>query len=137
MTTEINIFELASRQNLEFPTVRGNVTVNQLWGIPLTAKNGFSLDDIYRTAKRELDALTEDSLVQTSRNPVKAVLELQIAIIKHIAGVRQEEAAAAVSAAEKKQRLEKLTDALSRKQDAALEDMSEEELRKQIADLKS
>ena len=58
-----NMFEQATRNKLRFESTKGPLSVEQVWDAPLTSRNGFSLDDIAKQAKRELDALSEESFV--------------------------------------------------------------------------
>lgn len=51
-------------------------------------------------------------------------------IVKHIIGVRMEEAESRAKAANKRERNEKIMEILERKQDQKLEGMDEDELRK-------
>jgi hypothetical protein len=39
MTTELNMFEQASRLKLRFETIRGEFTVEQLWSLPLSSQS--------------------------------------------------------------------------------------------------
>ena len=49
-----NIFEIASRKKLRFPSARGALRSEDLWEVPLTSKDGFSLNDIAMTINGEL-----------------------------------------------------------------------------------
>ena len=48
MSNEINLFEYATRYDVRFQTVKGVITVGQLWDLPLrSAKQpGFDLDTV-------------------------------------------------------------------------------------------
>ena len=41
----MNLFEIASRKKLRIPTTKGDLTVEQLWDLPLKS-TGLSLDKI-------------------------------------------------------------------------------------------
>ena len=64
-----NLFLLASRKKFRFPSVKGDLVVEQLWEMPLTSKNGFSVNDVAMAVKKELRTLEEDSFVEVSPNP--------------------------------------------------------------------
>ena len=51
----MNLFKEALVQKLRFKTIRGNISTEELWDIPLTSKNGFSLNDIAKDIYLELN----------------------------------------------------------------------------------
>lgn len=131
----MNIFELASKQALRFPSVRGELTTEQLWGMHLQSKSGFDLDSVAKTVNASLKSVTEESFVATTTNPAKTTLELKMEILKHVIAaklVENEEARTRAANAVKK---EKLLAILGDKQDEALKSLSPEELQAQIAAL--
>lgn len=131
----MNTFEMASRAKLRFPTSRGDVASESLWDMPLTSKAGFDLDTVAKTVNAELKQQAEESFVQTSTNPRKAQLELQLEIVKYVIAEKQAENAARLTAAANREKREKLLDILAKKQDQALENLPLEELQAQIAAL--
>jgi len=124
----VTIFEKATREKFRYPSAKGLLTTEQLWELPLTAKSGFSLDDVARAVNAELKAIDTESFVATETNPAKATLETIIAI-------RIAEDQAAKAAAAKKLEKEKLLAVLGRKQDAVLENLTEAELLARINNL--
>lgn len=135
MTTEINIFEQASRRALRFSSNKGDLTVEQLWNLPLQSRAGFDLDTVAKTANSALKLVDEESFVETRQNPAKAELVLKLDIVKHIIAVRIAENEAARTAADRKAKKDRLLEILAKKDDAALEGMSRDDLVKQIAEL--
>lgn len=135
METNINIFELASRAKTRFDTDRGVISTEQLWDLPLTSKGGLNLDTIGQGILAEIDALKTRSLVNTAPNPRLAELELKIELIKRVIAVKQQENAERLARAEKQAKRAKLIEQLGKKQDAAIEALSEEEIKKQLAAL--
>jgi hypothetical protein len=131
----MNIFEQASRQALRFQSERGLLSVEQLWQLPLQAKNNFSLDAIAIETNRSLKALAEESFVAQGSNPAKTVLELQLEILKHIIAAKQAENADARAAADRKAEKQRLLEILDRKQGQELESLSADDLRARIAAL--
>lgn len=131
----MSIFEQASRLALRFDSARGALAVEQLWQLPLQSKSGFDLDSIAKAVNKELKATEEESFVTTAVSPTNARLTLQLEILKHIIAVKKQEAADALAKADKAAKRAKLIDLLGRKQDAALEGMSEEEIKKELAAL--
>lgn len=132
---ERNIFEMASRQQVRFPSNKGELTTEQLWTLPLTSKSGFDLDSVAKAVNSALRATTEDSFVATSTNPAKAEHELKLDIVKHIIAVRMQENADALAASGRAEQRRKLIEILGKKQDAALESLSPAEIEAKLAEL--
>ncbi|MTK03399.1 hypothetical protein [Micromonospora sp. CP22] len=131
----MTIFEKATREKFRYPSTKGLLTTEQLWELPLTAKSGFSLDDVAKAVNAELKAIDTESFVATETNPAKATLETKLEVVKHVIAIRIAEDQAAKAAAAKKLEKEKLLAVLSRKQDAALENLTEAELLARINNL--
>jgi len=131
----MNIFERASVDKLRFPSTKGELAVENLWDLPLQSKGGVDLDTIAKTVNAGLKALGEESFVSTKSNPGKAAQELRLEILKHIIGVKMRAAEDARDRAEKLAKREKLVAILDKKQNEALENLSADEIAKQIASL--
>lgn len=131
----MNIFEQASRQKLRFASAKGELTVEQLWDLPLTAKGQFDLDFLARTINRELKAQAEESFVTTRANPAKAKLELALELVKHVIAAKIEEANAARKARDNKAERDRLLSILGQKEDAALLELTPEQIRARLAEL--
>ena len=131
----MTIFEKATREKFRYPSVKGLLTTEQLWELPLTAKSGFSLDDVAKAVNAELKAIDTESFVAAETNPAKATLETKLEVVKHVIAIRLAEDQAAKAAAAKKLEKEKLLTVLGRKQDAVLENLTEAELLARINNL--
>lgn len=131
----INIFEQASRKALRFNSLRGLLTAEQLWDLKLSSKDSFDLDSVGQIILTDLESTTTKSLVKTAPNPKASELELKLEIVKHIIAIKQAEAAAKAEAADKAAKRAKLIDLLGKKEDAALENLSPDEIKAQIAAL--
>ncbi|GAB3845475.1 hypothetical protein GCM10029963_23830 [Micromonospora andamanensis] len=131
----MTIFEKATREKFRYPSTKGLLTTEQLWELPLTAKSGFSLDDVAKAVNAELKAIDTESFVATETNPAKATLETKLEVVKHVIAFRIAEDQAAKAAAAKKLEKEKLLAVLGRKQDAVLENLTEAELLARINNL--
>lgn len=129
------IFEQASRKAFRFNSHRGMITTEDLWKLPLQSKDGFDLDNLAKDHNAALKAVTDDSFVVTADHPMKAELSLKMEILKHIIKVKLEERQASVDAADKAEQRQKLLAVLDKKQTAALEDLSPEEIKAKIAAL--
>lgn len=129
------MFEQASIQKLRFPSARGELMAEQLWDLPLQSRTGFDLDTVAKSVNAALKAVTEESFVSSTNNPAKDKLSLQLEIVKHIIAAKLKANEEARGFAEKRAKREKLINILGEKQDAALKELTPEELAKQIAEL--
>lgn len=130
-----NIFEHASRVKTRFPSNRGDLTTEQLWDLPLQSKSGFDLDSVAKAVNSQLKAVTEESFVSTGTNPAKSKLEHMLETVKHVIAVRLRENAEAATKAARAAERQKLVDALSDKQDAAIKDMTPDQIKARIEEL--
>jgi hypothetical protein len=122
------MFEEAVRFKIRFDTIKGSLSVEDLWDLPLTTANGgLSLDNLARELSRKLkDTETESFVVK----PAKAdeVLQLKFSIIKHVIDVLLAEKDAAKNAAENREKKRRILDIIAQKQDEKLASASLEEL---------
>jgi hypothetical protein len=130
-----DLFITASRRKFRFASERGDLTVEQLWDMPLTAKSGFDLNNVARGVNNELKGLAEESFVETSTNPRRKTLEQMLEIVKTVIATKQAESKAATESAAKAALRAKLAEAIERKKDEKLDSASIEELEAQLAAL--
>ena len=126
----MNIFEQASRKKIRFSSDRGELTTEQLWDLSLPM-----LDFIARGVNADLKSVTEDSFIATKVDSRKAPLELKLEILKYVIEDTLAAEEAKKVAAEKKAKKKVLTEALARRQDEKLQNMSEEEILKALEEL--
>ncbi len=125
------MFEKAARLKLRFNTHIGQLSVEDLWDLPLTSTDArkANLDVIAIALDKELKETTTTSFVKkVSKGSVVDLARLKFDIVLRVIEVRQIEAEAADLKrvnAEKKQRLLEL---ISQKQDEALKGKSVDEL---------
>ena len=122
------MFEKASRKKLRF-AYRGICTVEDLWDLPVEA-----LDTIYKGMNAQVKMAQEESLLD-ARSKESETLELGVEIVKYVVGIKLTEQEARKDAALRYARKQKLMEVLDGKQDAALQDLSEEELQAMIGEL--
>ena len=135
-----NIYKYAAQMGLRFPSRRGELTVEQLFDLPLktTVVNGIDLNGIAIAVNNQLKALGEESFVEdSSSDPKKTALTVQLAILKDVIKTKQDENKAALLKREKAEQRKKILDAMAAKKDAALSAASLEDLEKQLAALDS
>ena len=124
----MNIFEYAVENKLRF-TYKGNISTEDLYSLSVN-----DLDTIYKTLKREAKRNGEESLLATKSNDDVA-LDTKIEIVKHIVEKKLAQVEARKTAAANKAKKDKILSILEEKQDAALKNMSEEDLRKMLETL--
>lgn len=125
MSKETNVFEIATRKKYRFP-FKGMITVEDLWDLSLQ-----NLDSVYKSLNKLKKDSDEDSLLSVESRENKE-LDDKINIIKYIVKVKQDEAAAKLFEKEKAERNQQILGIIKRKEDAALENMSIEELTKML-----
>ncbi len=121
----MNIFEYAVENKLRFP-YKGLISTEDLYALSVS-----DLDTIYKTLKREAKRNGEESLLATKSNDDVA-LDTKIEIVKYIVEKKLAQVEARKTAAANKAKKEKILSILEEKQDAALKNMSEEDLRKML-----
>lgn len=123
-----NIFELATKNKFRFP-YKGLISVEDLWDL-----NRTQLDSIYKALNKEVKQVQEESLMTTKSDEDAEVLA-KIEIVKHIFNIKEQEAMAKLVAAENAEKKRRIMDILAQKQDQAMQNMSEDELRKMLEEL--
>lgn len=128
----MDIFKKASRMGLRITTDKGDLSVDDLWNLPLTSKSNVSLDNLATAVNREIKSSEEESFVEV-QSEGNATLTLTLDILKEIIKVRQAENAAIRTYAANKLRKDKLLGILSDKQDEDLKGMTVEQIQEEIA----
>ena len=127
MTTE-NLFEMATRNKMRFPSTKGELSVEDLWDL-----SDKDLDVVYKNLKDQEVKSSEESLLDDAN--VDPKLTAAIGIVKYIFTTKRNEKLAEKERINKKLTQKKYIDALSKKEDEAIEKMSEAELRAMIDSL--
>ncbi len=130
-----NIFEYATRNKLRFASVRGELTIEQLWDVPLRSRDDFNLNVIAKTTSKALKEISEENFVETTKTAAHTRLEISLAVVKYVIEVRLSDEADAATRAERKLEKEKLLGILAEKQAGKLSELSEKDLQKRIAAL--
>lgn len=132
----MNIFEYAVRNKLRFQSTRGDLTTEMLWDVPLRSKDGFNLNEVAKAAGAKVKSLNEESYVdQSTRTHAHLHADYALEVVKHIIAAKLKAENDAEKRAANKVRKEKLLAILAEKQDGKLSELSERELKKQIAEL--
>ena len=116
--TNNELFINATRANYQFP-FRGMINVIDLWDLSLT-----NLDSVFKTLNAEVKKSKEDEEISN-----------KIEIIKCIVSVKLDEKKKREDAKKNAEMKQRLLEIKAKRQDAALENMSDEDLDKALAEL--
>lgn len=132
----MNIFEYATRNKIRFSTERGNLTVEDLWDLPLTSTRGLSLDQIGRDLRKVIREHEEESLVEVY-NPIEHEMTIMFNIVKHIIDTKQQENINRKNKAEKDLKIKKLEEILARKTEDSLNELSIDDIQAEIEKIRN
>lgn len=122
------LFELATRNKMRFP-FRGMISVEDLWDLSLT-----NLDSVFKILNAEAKKSEEESLLNTKSKEDEEISN-KIDIVKYIVNVKLKEKRAREDARKNAEMKQRLLEIKAKRQDAALENMSDEDLDKMLAEL--
>lgn len=126
--TNNELFINATRNNYQFP-FRGMINVIDLWDLSLT-----NLDSVFKTLNAEAKKSEEESLLNTKSKEDEEISN-KIEIVKYIVSVKLDEKKKREDAKKNAEMRQRLLEIKAKRQDAALENMSDEDLDKMLADL--
>lgn len=135
MSQTTDIFKQATKLKLRFSSVRGDLTVEDLWDLPLTSKSNLSLDGVGKPIQKVLRESDEDSLVDVPTTSKNELNSLRLAIIKEIISVKQEENLIKQNQAAIESQKALLKQALASKKVDELNSLSVEEIEKRLASM--
>lgn len=131
----MNMFEYAAKTQLRFDSVQGQLTVEDLWDLPLVHKTRANLDDVAKTCHRALKAFEEESFVAPIKQVGVQSATIRLDIVKHIIEVKLKEIEANKAAMANRAKKQRILEIISNKQDEALSSKSLEELNAMVAEL--
>jgi len=131
----MNIFEYAARSKIRFQSTRGELSLEQLWDVPLRSKDDFDLNAVAKAANKAWKDIAEESFVETAMTPEHVRRATALDVVKHVIETKLAEEQAAKKRADNKVEKEKLLAILAEKQAGKLSELSEKELQKRIAAL--
>lgn len=126
--TNNELFINATRANYQFP-FRGMINVIDLWDLSLT-----NLDSVFKTLNAEAKKSEEESLLET-KSKENEELSNKIEIVKYIVNIKLEEKKTKENARKNAEMKQRLLEIKAKRQDAALENLSDEDLDKMLAEL--
>ena len=127
-----NDFEYATRNKIRFLSKRGELSVEQLWDVPLRSKDGFDLDAIAKETNRAFKGLTEESFVSTETTPAHTKAETALEVVKYVIQTKLAEENKAKTRATNLAEKQRLLTILAEKQAGALSALTEKELQDRI-----
>lgn len=126
--SEVNLFEVATRNNYQFP-FRGLINVIDLWDLSLT-----NLDSVFKVLNAEVKKSEEESLLNTKTKEDEEISN-KIEIVKYIVGVKLAEKEAKEDEKKNHEMKQRLLAIKAKRQNEALENLSDEDLDRAIAEL--
>ncbi len=130
-------FAAAARQRTRFTTPQGQLSVEDLWGLPLTSTRAqtANLNDIAKGISRTIKEAGDEDFVDNVKKP-NVELAFKLDLVKHIIEVKKNERNLAEQEHERQTKIQRLREIIANKQDKELESKSTEELLAQLAALK-
>ena len=128
-----NLFLQATREKFRFESPKGDLSVEQLWDLPLTSRTGFDLDTDAKTVNADLKASNEESFVNVNNNPAVSRLQAKLEVVKAIIEVKLAQAEATKKRAEKAAERQRLMEVLHSKKDQELQGLSVEEIERRLS----
>lgn len=123
---------------LSFTSSRGDLLPQQLFQLPLTSNNGFSLNDVAKGINNEIKANGEEEFVSSAKtNTVVELLNLKLDFVKEVIAYRQEQIAAREGEEARLRESRILLEALENRKIENLQSMSIEEIEAKIKELDS
>jgi len=132
----MNIFEQATRAKIRYHSPNGLIGVEDLWDLPLTSLNSkrANLDDIARDLDFKLKSTTSISFV-SDVSEVDEQTKLAFDVVIHVINTKITEAKAAKSAADVREKKQKIMAIIERKQEESLSAASIDDLQQMLASL--
>lgn len=131
-------FEFAARKKLRFDSPVGELSVEDIWDLPLTSSAGKpNLDAIAVKLHAQLQTAggTVSFVNESSNASATELLQKKFDIVKHVIDDKKAENKARLEAKERAETKKRITEILANRQDKALEGKSDEELLRMVAEL--
>ncbi len=129
----MDIFERASRLKLRFSTVAGNLSVEDLWDLPLI-NDYLSLDDVAKDLNSVVKGQEEESFVKINKNK-DTVPQLKLDIVKRVIEHKVSQIERNEKKVKTEQKKERIVSILAEKEDDDLKGKSTEELRELLDEI--
>jgi uncharacterized protein YaaW (UPF0174 family) len=127
------MYKNATKLKLRFSSTKGNLTVEQLWDLPLNSQTKANLNDVARGVSQSITTV-EDFVGGTSND--NSIAELKLDILKDIITDKKQELADKANKAKNETEIAKLEEILEHKEDVSLTKMSKKEIKAAIEKLR-
>jgi hypothetical protein len=133
----VDLYKYAAQNKLVFPSSKGNLTVEQLFDLPLRSEVGKAdLNSVAIGVSRDLKAMGEESFVEDlSANPQKMKLTAMLNLVKDVITTKQAENASKLAKAQRAVERAKILDAIRAQDDKELSTATRADLEKKLAAL--
>lgn len=128
----MTMFEVATRVKVRFLSVKGELSIEQLWDVPLRANDNYNLNEIAKSISRNLHGMQEENFVDGAPSAKLAKEQMKLDIVKHVIATKQEDERKAKDLADKRAERARLVEILANKQDEKLSGLSTEQIEKRI-----
>lgn len=129
------MFEQATKLKLRFTTKAGNITVEDLWDIPLlNGEDRISLDNIAKALNKQIKEEGEESFV-TKKSNAGEILQLKFDIVKHIISKKLAEKEEKEAEMVRKVKRENIANIIAAKENKSLEKESLTSLKRMLDEL--
>lgn len=127
-----DLFEQVTRKAIRFQLPQGELSVEQLWQLKPSKRGGELVDTLADYEAQLQDEVAKFGTFTRRTSAARTVAQeetmLKLAVVSYILDVKDKEAQEAKDAAAKKAFNEGILSRLAKKQEAKLDDLSEEEL---------
>lgn len=127
------MFDIATRQKYRFDTQRGQLSVEDLWDLPLTSQTKPNLDDIAKVLYREAQ---ENEISFVSEVKKNDVAERKLEIVKFIIAEKKKDAEMAKRRTENAARRQTIAQLIAQKEQGQLQETPIEDLQKMLSEIK-
>jgi len=127
------MFEKITKNKVRFNSVRGQLTIEDVWDLPLT-KGVVNLDNMAKALSKELQESQESFVLKPKKKD--DITKLKFDAIRHIISVKLDEIEKRKQEAENKARYAQIVDILAEKDVEKLKGKSRKELEKELKRLK-
>lgn len=130
------MYQKAARLKLRFDSTRGQLTVEDLFDLPLTSGTGKpNLDDLARGLHKKLKDEGEVASFVDDAKKTDSTTQLAFDIVKDVIAIKKAERDARAQAEANREAKQKIMAIIDQKKDAALSEKSVEELEAELAKL--
>lgn len=123
------MFEKVCRLKLRYQSPKGNLSTEDLWDLSTG-----ELNILAKKFNKELKEAKEEDFLE-ERNKEDTILQLKFDVVLHVLKTKKKEIEEANEAHKRRAKRNKLLEILAKKQDNALENMSEEDILKELESL--